>query len=179
MALKSTIYKAELSIADNHRAYYAQHSLTLAQHPSETEERLMVRLLAFIVNAHERLAFGKGLSADDEPDLWLKDYTEAIQLWVEVGLPDERRIRRACGRAQAVQVWLYGGSAAQKWWRDNQSAMRALPKVTVFNLPDTSALKQACQRSMNLHADVEYGEVSLHGDTVSATLALERLTESE
>jgi hypothetical protein len=100
MALKSTIYKAELQIADMDRHYYAQHSLTLAKHPSETEERLMVRLIAFALFANESLTFGKGLSDDDEPDLWQKDLTGAIELWMNVGLPDEREIRKACGRAK-------------------------------------------------------------------------------
>ena len=121
MALKSTIYKAEVSIADMDRHYYADHALTLALHPSETEERMMVRLLAFILNAHERLIFGKGISTDEEPDLWHVDYSGEIRLWVEVGLPDERRIRKACGRADAVAVYLYG-ALADKWWRDNEQS---------------------------------------------------------
>ena len=136
MALKSTIYKAELSIADMDRSYYADHALTLALHPSETEERMMVRLLAFILNAHERLIFGKGISTDEEPDLWHLDYSGEIRQWIEVGLPDERRIRKACGRADAVAVYLYG-ALADKWWRDNESAMMPLDKVSVYQLPDT------------------------------------------
>ena len=153
MALKSTIYKAELSIADMDRSYYADHALTLALHPSETEERMMVRLLAFILNAHERLIFGKGISTDEEPDLWHLDYSGEIRQWIEVGLPDERRIRKACGRADAVAVYLYG-ALADKWWRDNESAMMPLDKVSVYQLPDTSALKSLCQRNMQLQCTV-------------------------
>lgn len=160
MALKSTIYKAEVSIADMDRHYYAEHALTLALHPSETEERMMVRLLAFILNAHERLIFGKGISTDEEPDLWHLDYSGEIRLWVEVGLPDERRIRKACGRADAVQVYLYG-TLADKWWRDNEQAMNALDKVSVFQLPDTSALKALCQRNMSLQCTIQDGDVWL------------------
>ena len=160
MALKSTIYKAEVSIADMDRHYYAEHALTLALHPSETEERMMVRLLAFILNAHERLIFGKGISTDEEPDLWHLDYSGEIRLWVEVGLPDERRIRKACGRADAVQVCLYG-TLADKWWRDNEQAMNALEKVSVFQLPDTSALKTLCQRNMSLQCTIQDGDVWL------------------
>ena len=160
MALKSTIYKAEVSIADMDRHYYAEHALTLALHPSETEERMMVRLLAFIRNAHERLIFGKGISTDEEPDLWHLDYSGEIRLWVEVGLPDERRIRKACGRADAVQVYLYG-TLADKWWRDNEQAMNALDKVSVFQLPDTSALKTLCQRNMSLQCTIQDGDVWL------------------
>src|SRR5476651_2124506 len=99
MALKATIFKADLQIADMDRGYYRDHALTLARHPSETDERMMVRLLAFALNADENLAFGKGLSAEDEPALWLRDLTGAIGLWIEVGLPDEKAVRKACGRA--------------------------------------------------------------------------------
>ena len=92
MALNSTIYKVELQISDMDRHYYATHALTLARHPSETEERLMVRLLAFALYADERLEFGKGISDEDEPALWRKAYTDEIELWIEVGQPDETRI---------------------------------------------------------------------------------------
>ncbi len=97
MALKATIFKAELQIADMDRNYYRDHSLTLARHPSETDERLMVRLLVFALHAGEALSFGRGLSAEDEPDLWERDLTGSITTWIDVGLPDERRLRKACG----------------------------------------------------------------------------------
>src|SRR5690349_13995108 len=100
MALKSIIYKAELHVSDMDRNYFGQHSLTVAKHPSETEERMMVRVLAFACHAAERLEFGRGLSADDEPDLWQKDLTGSIQLWIDVGLPDEKLLRKACGRSK-------------------------------------------------------------------------------
>ena len=161
MALKSTIHKAEVSIADMDRHYYAEHSLTIAQHPSETEERMMVRLLAFLLNAHEHLIFGKGLSTDDVPDLWHVDYNSDIRLWIDVGLPDERRIRKACGRSDAVRIYLYGGSIADKWWRDNEKAMNALDKVSVYRLPDTSGLTAVCQRNMTLQCSISDGEVWL------------------
>jgi uncharacterized protein YaeQ len=104
MAPKATIVKAELQVTDMDRHYYALHNLTLAQHPSETVERLMVRLLAFALHADERLEFGRGLSDEDEPALWRRDYTGDIEQWIEVGQPDESRIRKACGRAQQVVV---------------------------------------------------------------------------
>src|SRR5258706_13884366 len=111
MALKATIFKAELSIADIDRGYYADPSLPLARHPSETDERMMVRLLAFALGAAERLEFGRGLSSEDEPDLVERDLTGAIQRWIDVGLPDERDVRKACGRARRVDVIAYGGGA--------------------------------------------------------------------
>lgn len=115
MALKSTVFRAELQVSDLDRHYYAAHALTLARHPSETDERMMVRLLAFALFAGERLEFGRGLSTEDEPALWRKDLTGAVELWIEVGLPDERALRRACGRAERVAVLCYGGRGADLW----------------------------------------------------------------
>jgi uncharacterized protein YaeQ len=112
MALNATIFKASLRIADIDRNYYADRAVTIARHPSETDERMMVRLLAFARHAHDALSFGKGLGRDDEPDLWQKDLTGAIDLWIDVGQPDEKRIRRACGRAEAVFVYSCGGRGA-------------------------------------------------------------------
>jgi uncharacterized protein YaeQ len=167
MALKSTIYKAELQIADMDRHYYAQHSLTLAKHPSETEERMMVRLMAFALFANESLAFGKGLSEEDEPDLWQKDLTGAIELWMNVGLPEEREIRKACGRAQRVAVVLYGGRVADMWWTQNSKALLKLNHLTVINLPDTEALTQACTRSMNINCTIQDEQILVGHDTGS------------
>ena len=107
--LKSTIFKAGLSIADVDRGYYRDHALTIAQHPSETEERMMVRLLAFALHADETLEFGRGLSTDGEPSLLRRDLTGAIEQWIDVGLPEEREVRKACGRAREVHVLAYGG----------------------------------------------------------------------
>lgn len=171
MALKSTVYKADLNIADMDRHYYAQHSLTLAKHPSETEERLMVRLIAFALYAHEALSFGKGLSEDDEPDLWQKDLTGAIELWIDVGLPDEREIRKACGRAKKVVLIIYGGRAADLWWQQNSKALLKLDNLTVINLPDTEALTQACTRNMNVSCTIQDAQMLVSHDTGSFEIA--------
>lgn len=159
MALKSTIYKAALNIADMDRAYYAEHALTLARHPSETEERLMVRLLAFALNADERLEFGRGISTDDEPALWLKEYSGDIRLWIEVGLPDERDLRRACGRAARVTVYAYGGSKARMWWDANGEALQRNDNLEVLEIaPESSAaLAALAQRTMKLQCTVQEG----------------------
>ena len=123
MALKSTIFKAELSIADMDRHYYGDHNLTLARHPSETDERMMVRLVAFVLNAHTDLEFTKGISTDDEPDLWLKGLSGEIELWIDLGQPDEKRIRQACGRAQQVLIYCYSGHGAEIWWSQIQGKL--------------------------------------------------------
>lgn len=161
MALKATIFKAELQVSDMDRAYYASHSLTLARHPSETDERMMVRLLAFALHAHEALAFGKGLSADDEPDLWQKDLTGAIDIWIDVGLPDEKRVRKACGRAKQVYIYNYGGRVADMWWNQSRDKLERVKNLEVVNLPpDTSlALAKLAQRNMQLQCTVQEGQI--------------------
>jgi uncharacterized protein YaeQ len=160
MALKATIFKAELQISDLDRAYYHQHALTVARHPSETDERMMMRILAFALFADESLAFGKGLSADDEPDLWRKDLTGDIDLWLEVGLPDERRVRKACGRATQVVVLAYGGRAVDVWWGQHASLLNRLENLRVMALPAevTAALAVMAKRTMRLDCLVQDGQ---------------------
>jgi uncharacterized protein YaeQ len=162
MALNATIFKADLTITDMDRGYYATHALVLARHPSETDERMMARLLAFALNADEALAFGKGLSSDDEPDLWQKDLTGAIQLWIEVGLPDEKAVRRACGRAAQVRVYAYG-RGAERWWQDARNSLGRSDNLTVVELPQaaTQDMAKLAQRSMQLQCTVQDGTVWL------------------
>jgi uncharacterized protein YaeQ len=162
MAIKATVFKAALQIADMDRHYYADHSLTLARHPSETDERMMVRLLAFALYAGEALAFGKGLSSDEEPDLWQKDLTGAIERWIEVGLPDERAIRKACGRAAQVVVVCYG-RAAPIWWNENCARLQRLDNLTVLNLPTetTQALAALASRTMQLQCTLQDGHIMM------------------
>ena len=135
MALKSTVFKVELAVADIDRGYYQDHLLTLARHPSETDERMMVRLLAFALHADPLLVFGRGLSTEDEPDLWQKDLTGTIERWIDVGLPDERDLRKACGRAPDVHVLAYGGRAVSLWWEGVRERVDKLPRLTVREVP--------------------------------------------
>jgi len=160
MALKSTIFKADVQIADMDGHYYQTHALTLARHPSETDERMMVRLLAFILYASDALAFGKGISSDDEPALWQKDLTGAIELWLEVGLPEERDLRKASGRAKQVVLVTYG-RAADIWWHQNRKQLQRLNNLTVLNLPaaQTQALAQLASRTMQLQGTIQEGVV--------------------
>jgi len=152
MALKSTIYKAELQIADMDRHYYGNHSLTIARHPSETDERMMVRLAAFAFFASERLELAKGLSDTDEPDLWEKDLTGAIQTWIEVGQPDDRRLAKASGRAEHVVVIAYGGRTSQIWWEALRGKVERLRNLEVWSLADGvgESLAQLAERTMRL-----------------------------
>ena len=162
MALKSTIFKAALQVADMDRNYYADHPLTIARHPSETDERMMLRVLAFALHADEALTFGKGISTDDEPDLWRRDLTGVIQLWIDVGQPDEKLLRRACGRAHEVVVYTYGRGAAL-WWGRSQDALERMPNLRVLSVPLATGqeLAKLAQRTMQLQCTIQDGHVWL------------------
>ena len=172
MAPKATIYKAELQISDMDRHYYATHALTLAQHPSETDERLMVRLLAFALHADERLEFGRGLSTDDEPDLWRKSLTGDIEQWIELGQPDEQRIRKACGRARQVVVVSYSGRSADIWWDKIGAGLARSKNLTVIDIPATAvqALAALADRNMQLQCLIQDGHAQLMNDKASVTV---------
>jgi len=163
MAIKSTIFKAELQVANLDRNRYGTYPLTIARHPSENDARMMLRLLAFALFADEGLEFGKGLSSDDEPALWQKDLTGAIERWVELGEPDERIIRRAAGRAREVVILTYGGNASQMWWQKNGSALSALNNLRVIRVTPEAAAEMAtlAERGMQIQATIEDGNVML------------------
>jgi uncharacterized protein YaeQ len=164
VASRATIFKADLQIADIDRSYYQNHSLTIACHPSETDERMMVRLLAFVLYADDALAFGRGLSTQDEPDLWQKDLTGVIERWIEVGQPDERDIRRACGRAQQVVIVGYG-RGVDPWWSQHRETLERLRNLTVIALPvaSTQALSRLANRTMQLQCNIQEGQVTVIG----------------
>ena len=159
MARKSTICKAELSVADVDRGYYRVHELTIARHPSETDERMMIRLLAFALHADDALAFGRGLSTEDEPDLWRRDLTGAIERWIDVGLPDERDLRKACGPANEVHVLAYGGRAVDLWWQPAREKLERQHRLCVGEVPveASRALAQMAARSMRLQVTIQDG----------------------
>ena len=174
MAIKSTIFKANLQIADIDHGYYADHALTLARHPSETDERMMVRLAALALQAHQlqtlcngdaTLAFGAGLSDPDDPDASLTDFTGRKRLWIEVGQPEEKPITKACGKADEVHVYAYG-HAADIWWRGIESKLSRPQNLSVFRIPTDAAqsLAALAQRSMQLQATVQEGVLTL-GDS--------------
>ena len=162
MALKATIYKADVQIADMDRHYYQDHGLTLARHPSETDERMMIRLLAFAIHASEALTFTKGLFDTDEPDLWQKDLTGAIQLWIEVGQPDEKRIMKACGRSDQVIVYSYSATS-HIWYKQIANKLERARNLTVINIPaDASAqLEKLANRNMQLQCTIQDSQIYL------------------
>ena len=161
MALNATVFKAELNVADMDRHYYADHSLTVARHPSETDERMMVRVLAFALHAHERLEFGRGIGATElEADLWLRDLTGRVDTWIDVGLPDEKRVRKACGQSAHVIVYAYGGRGAELWWSKAKSELARSRNLTVYALSreTTDAITAMVEPRMELQLLVQEGE---------------------
>lgn len=183
MALKSTIFKANVAVADIDHGHYADHALTLARHPSETDQRLMIRLAALALNAHQlqdlcggdgTLAFGAGLSDVDEPDVWLRDYTGAARLWIEVGQPEDKPLMKACGKADEVVLYTFS-SSAEVWWKGIQTKLTRPQNLSVFRVPATAsqALIPLAQRSMQLQATVQEGVLML-GDG-SSTVDIEAL----
>ncbi|MBL8519382.1 MAG: YaeQ family protein [Betaproteobacteria bacterium] len=169
MALKSTIHKLELTVSDLDRHHYATYPLTVARHPSETSERMMVRVLAFALFADERLEFGKGLSTDDEPALWQKSRSGEIERWIEVGLPDERVLRRASGRAREVVLLAYGGRAVSIWWEANRDACARLKNLRVLEVaPEISAaLGDMADRTMAVSATLQDGHLMMATDAAT------------
>jgi len=174
MAVKATIFKVELQVNDIDRNYYQSHTLTLAQHPSETEERLMVRLLAFALNAGEGLSFGRGISTDDEPDLWSRDLTGVIDLWIDVGQPDEQRIRKACGRSGEVRVYCFSGRSADIWWKKNAAALDRCSNLRVFQIAAEASqhLAALASRNMQLQCLVQDGQVQVMSDAATVEIDL-------
>ena len=165
MAQKATIYKVELSVSDMDRHYYETHKLTVAKHPSETDERLMVRILAFALNAHEQLEMTKGLSTDDEPDIWQKSLSGELELWVALGLPSEKVVRQSCGKSDEVIVYCYG-STARTWWDKIGNSTTRFDNLRVINLSETNTrdLAALASRSMKLQVNIQDREVMVGVD---------------
>ncbi|MDP2518278.1 YaeQ family protein [Shimia thalassica] len=169
MALKATIYKVELSVSDMDRHYYETHKLTVAKHPSETDERLMVRILAFALNAHDQLEMTRGISTDDEPDIWQKSLSGELELWVALGLPGEKVIRQSCGKANDVIIYSYGGRTAEMWWEKIKNSTTRFANLQVTNLSetDTKELEKLASRSMKIQVNIQDGEVMVSvGDSI-------------
>ena len=170
MALGATVVKATLDVADMDRGHYASHELTLAQHPSESDTRLMVRVAAFALHAHEDLAFTRGMNVEDEPELWRRSPSGEIELWIDFGQLDERRIRKACGRARQVIVYTYASRKAEVWWRQIAPRLGRFDNLRVAHL-EGEGLEILHARNMHLHCTVQDGEMHLGDGRASVTVA--------
>ncbi|MCG6964993.1 MAG: YaeQ family protein [Chromatiaceae bacterium] len=177
MALSSTIYRCVLQISDLDRGYYQTHNLTIARHPSETDERMMVRLLAFALNADERLSFTRGLSQDDEPDLWLRSLSGDITLWVEIGQPDEKRIKKGCSRSDRVTIYCFQHRSAGVWWKQVSAKLERFAHLSVLKLPEgiSEQLASFAERNMDLQCTVQDGEIWFSNESTSLQFMLEQL----
>ena len=166
MAQNATIYKVELSVSDMDRQYYETHKLTVAKHPSETDERLMVRIVAFALNAHEHLEMTKGLSTDDEPDIWQKSLSGELDVWIALGLPSEKVMRQSCSKAAKVIVYPYGGRVADMWWDKIKNNTTRFDNLQVISLSetDTAALAKLASRAMKLQVNIQDGDVMVSVD---------------
>ena len=180
MALSATIYKADINVVDMDRHYYEQHSLTLAQHPSETAERLMLRLLVFALHASETMAFTKGLSTDDEPDLWNKSLSGEMELWIELGTPDEKRLKKACGLSKQVALYTYNERSAKVWWEKNQSNLQRFKNLNVYFIKDEIAesLSALAQRNMQLQITIQDGDIYFGDESNNIAVECENWKDS-
>ncbi len=176
MALKATIYKVELQIADMDRNHYQNYSLTVARHPSETDVRMMVRLLAFALNAGEELKFTKGISTDDEPDIWEKSLSNTIMLWIDLGQPDEKRLRKACGRAKEVKIYTYQQRSAELWWKQLAGSCDRFENLRVYGIDEDSckSMAQLVSRNMQLQYTIQDGECWISGNDASVHVPLQQ-----
>ena len=162
MAKKATIYKANIQLSDMDRNYYDSIQLTIAQHPSETDQRMMVRIIAFVLNAHENLQFGKGVSDEDEATIWQINYSEEIELWIELGQIDEKRIKKASNRAKQVKLYCYG-SSVHTWWKQMESKVRQFESLSIeqFSVDTTEALVKLVSRTMEFQCSIQDGQLWL------------------
>lgn len=158
MAIKPTIYKIRISLSDLNRNYYDTLNLTVAQHPSETLERMMVRVLAYCINAQEYLVFTKGLSDVDEADLWVRTFDDQIALWIDVGEPAVDRIKKVSRLANVVKIYCFN-SKADVWWSQTQPKIKQMKaSVYKFEWDNIQALATLVQRTMDI-------SVSITGDS--------------
>lgn len=179
MALSATISKVDLNIIDMDRHYYQQHDLILAQHPSETVERLALRLLAFACHANELLSFTKGLSSDDEPDLWEKSLSDEINVWIELGLPSEKRLKKACGRAKKVIVYAYGAGSATQWWDQMEKPLSRFNNLCInYVTPEISHdLAALLSRKVTAQVTIQDGDITWDADAGNREFRIERWRE--
>jgi uncharacterized protein YaeQ len=176
MATKATIYKALLNIANMDENYYNEHNLTLALHPSETELRLLSRVIAFILNANDDLVFCKGIDEDDEPDLWEKDLDGSIKLWIDLGQPDEKRIKKACGRSEKVIIYTYQENMVMPWFKQIENNLNRFKNLSVIHINiQEEDIEDFVQRSMNLQCNISDGELTLISDKKDLIISVKKL----
>lgn len=174
MAIKATIFKVDLSITDMDRHYYGDHQLTIARHPSESDKRMMLRIIAFAFNAHEQLEFTKGLSDVEEPDLWQKNYSDEIECWVELGQPSEQRIKKGCNQSQHMLVYSYANGMFENWWQKDKNSLSSRKNLAIFTIPEATGeyLASLVTRQMHIQCTIQDGQawLNLGEETIEISL---------
>ena len=170
MVANAIIHKALLNIANMDQHYYEEHNLTLAQHPSENNLRLMIRLIAFILNANDTLTFCKGISQDDEPDLWQKSLSGDIEMWIDLGQPDEKRIKKACGRSQKVIIYTFKESLSSVWFKQIENSLIRFKNLQIIHLNIDGDIELLHNRSMNIQCNTLDNELTLSNDDTSVVI---------
>jgi len=185
MSLKAIIYKATVELSDIDRGVYGDFPMTIARHPSETDERMIIRLLAFALNVpedadHGALEFAKDMWDADEPGLWQKNFTGYIEHWIEIGQPDEKRLLRATARVGRVSVYSFS-SSTPTWWKGIESKLTRARNLTVWQIPAEQSQKLAtlAQRTMQLQVTVQDGAIWVGDGTHSIEVAPQRLYGAE
>ncbi len=173
MAIGSTINKVSINIANMDLHYYQNHELTMAQHPSETDFRFMIRLIAFMFNASEQLSFTRGLSSDNEPDLWQKTLSDEIELWIDLGQPDEKRIRKACGRASQVIIYNYNERKAKTWRDQILPRLKRFTNLQIFHI-NAIGIESMINRTMQLQCNIQDGEMYLSDEHSNFIVTLDK-----
>ena len=163
MAQNATLHNVAVSIADMDQHYYADHALTVVQHPSEQYERMMLRVIAFIFHAQQDPSFTRGLSEENEPELWKIELDERVSLWVDIGLPDAKRLQKAAKRCPEVAVYHYQSQGADKWWEQNKRALAVHNNLSVFAINPEAGdlLASLVERRMAISVTVQDGEMLL------------------
>lgn len=163
MALNATMYRFSIDLSDMDRSIYQSLTLHVALHPSETLQRMAMRLMAYCLNYDEHLEFTKGLSTDAEPDLWQKSYSDEIEHWIELGLPDPKRLKKACGRSRQVTVYAYGGQAVEAWWHSVENTLARQDGFSVYRFDEEAitAFSAQIERGMSLSCLVQDGSINL------------------
>ncbi|OED46631.1 hypothetical protein ACH42_03695 [Endozoicomonas sp. (ex Bugula neritina AB1)] len=176
MALKAKIFKATINIANMDQHYYADHQLTIARHPSENDERMMLRILAFTLHASDNLSFTKGISTDDEPDIWERSLSGDIELWIDLGQPDEKRLRKACGRSRKVVLYNYGGKTSDTWWNQNETMTTRFNNLKVYNFPPETGkdLSVLTDKNMELQCTIQDDQIWLNNQEYSVQIEIEQ-----
>ncbi len=178
MALGAQIFKANINLANLNANYYEDLSLTIALHPSETKERMMFRLIALLVSHQEYLEFTNGLDNPDLPDIWQKDLCGDIEHWIELGQPDEKKIKKACGRSKKVSIFTYDEFKAEPWLEKNQEKLKSNKKINIYNLrkvEESNLLIDLVKRSMNLTCMIEENNIFLSNDDLRVQVTIQHI----